>query len=138
MMAPRHGPRTDSRAYFALQQLHNYGGTVIVQEWIVAVGWQATMGVFDRQVIGPLLQHGLIVKRGVDLVITGRGKAYIGAADPVPEPVITPGTYVPPMRALAAKYMPRLAVIRPGALDYRDIPSRMGDLLIPHGAKAAA
>jgi hypothetical protein len=131
MTAPRQGPRTDSRAYFALQQMHNYGGRVMAREWIVAVAWESTMPVFDRQVIGPLLQHRLIVKSGVDLVITERGKTYIGAADAVPEPVITPATYVPPMRPLSAKYRPGLPVIREGAFDYRAIPSLQAGQRIP-------
>jgi hypothetical protein len=121
--ATRKGPRSDSRAYFALQQLHGYGGCMAAKEWTVAVAWKEALGIFDRQVIAPLLLRGLIIKRGADLAITGRGKAFIGAADPVAELVITPATYVPPMRPLSAKYRPGLPVIREGAFDYRGIPS---------------
>lgn len=51
---------------------------------------------------------------------------------------IATGRYVAPVRPLAECHRARLPVLREGALDYRDIPSRMGDVLVPHGAKVAA
>lgn len=42
------------------------------------------------------------------------------------------------MRPLSERNRPRIRVMRDGALDYQAIPSRMGDNLVPHKAKAAA
>jgi hypothetical protein len=42
------------------------------------------------------------------------------------------------MRPLSERSRARVAVMREGALDYRHIPSRMGDVLVPHGTKAVA
>lgn len=42
------------------------------------------------------------------------------------------------MRPLSEHNHPRVRVMREGALDYQAIPSRMGDLLVPHKVKAAA
>jgi len=44
----------------------------------------------------------------------------------------------PAMRPLSERNRARVTVMREGALDYRAIPSRMGDVLVPHGAKVAA
>lgn len=44
----------------------------------------------------------------------------------------------PAMRPLSERNRARVAVLREGALDYRGIPSRMGDVLVPHGAKVPA
>lgn len=44
----------------------------------------------------------------------------------------------PVMRPLSERNRARVAVLREGALDYRAIPSRMGDVLVPHGAKVPA
>jgi hypothetical protein len=140
MTAPRKGPRADSRAHFGLKQLHSYGGRAIPRDWMVAVGWQATVGEFERQVVGPLLLHSLVVKSGIDYVVTGGGRDYLGILPDAPAPTLTltPGAYVPPIRPLSSKYMPGMRITRPGALDYKAFPSRVGDQLIPHGEKAAA
>ena len=42
------------------------------------------------------------------------------------------------MRPLSERNRPRIRVMREGALDYQAIPSLMGDLLVPHKAKADA
>jgi hypothetical protein len=140
MTAPRKGPRAGSRAHFGLKQLHNYGGRALIRDWLIAVGWDATVGEFERLVAGPLQRYALVVKSGVDFVVTANGRDFLGVEPEAPatELAITPGTYVPPMRPLSAVNMPGMRVMRPGALDYKAIPSRMGDQLIPHGAKAAA
>jgi hypothetical protein len=140
MTAPRKGPRTDSRAYLALVQLHKDGGQAEPVAWMQAVSWTDGLGHFKRVVVNPLLQFRLVIERGAKIALTDHGLTFLGAAGaaPAPERVITPATYVPPQRGLSARHMPRLAVMRPGALDYRDIPSRMGDLLIPHATTTAA
>jgi hypothetical protein len=140
MIAPRKGPRAGSRARRALAQLQEQGGQASAVDWMKSVRWDGTMSEFNREVVAPLARFGLLLQRGPLLTLTDPALVFLGLADPVPEskPVLTPATYVPPMQPLSSKHMARVAVMRPGALDYQKIPSRMGDLLIPHGAKAVA
>ena len=44
----------------------------------------------------------------------------------------------PTPRPLSERNRARVRVLREGALDYQDIPSRIGDQSIPHKAKAGA
>jgi hypothetical protein len=140
MNTPRKGPNPGTRAYLALVMLHKVGGQADTADFMKAASWVDSARHFERVVVQPLEHFRLMFRRGGMLVLTDSGLAFLGAAGavPMPEAPVTPsaGAYV--MRPLSARNMPRMAVIRPGALDYREIPSRMGDLFIPHGAKAAA
>jgi len=140
MSAPRKGPNAGSRAYLALVELHKAGGQINVPDFMTAAGWAESEGQFDRIVIKPLAHFRLAFRRGNLLVLTDSGLAFLGAAGAVPmsEPVVAPPASAYVMRPLSTRNMPRPSVMRPGALDYREIPSRMGDLCIPHGEKAAA
>ena len=140
MTKPIKAPRTDSHAYSALVQLQrDFGGSADTEAWMKAFDY-TSMAEFDRLVVMPLLRFRLIRRTGAGVVLADRGLTFLADAGVVqlPELVITPATYVPPMRPLSPRNMPRLAVMRPGALDYLDIPSRFGDERIPHGVKAAA
>lgn len=132
-------PRVDSDAYEALLCLHQDGAEADIDAWMKSVDY-TSKAEFDYMVVLPLLSARLIRRSRAGVVLTKHGLNFLGkaAAVHVPGAVITPGKYVAPMRPLSDKYRARLRVMRPGALDYLDIPSRMGDLLIPHGAKAAA
>jgi hypothetical protein len=44
----------------------------------------------------------------------------------------------PAPRPLSERNRARVSVLREGALDYQNIPSRIGDQLVPHKAKADA
>jgi hypothetical protein len=142
MTAPRKGPRVDSQGYRALEQLHKLGGEAHITTWMKAAGWTGSIAVFDREIVGALLRFQVVTRPGAQLVLTDSGREHlgVGAAAPAPAPTqdIPLTRYVAPMRPLSAKHRPGVRPMRPGALDYRDIPSRMGDKLIPHGAKAAA
>lgn len=140
MSAPRKGPNAGSRAYLALVGLHKAGGQVNAADFMKAADWAASPAHFDRMVVKPLEHFRLMFRRGDLLVLSDSGLAFLGAAGvvPMPEQVTAPAPCAYQMRPLAVRNMPRLAVMRPGALDYREIPSRIGDLCIPHGEKAAA
>lgn len=143
MNAARKGPRTDSQGYRALEKLHKLGGQADSAALMCAAGWTGSVSLFDLEIVGSLLRYQVVTKRGTQLVLATSGYAFLGVAPVAPvageqTPDTPMGRYVPPMRGLSSKYMPRLAVIRPGALDYRAIPSLFGDQRIPHGAKAAA
>ena len=133
MSAPRKGPSAGSRAYLALVALHKAGGQADVDDFMKAASWVESAGQFERQVVKPLAHWRLVAVRGSMLVLTDSGLAFLGAtgAVAVPELVITPATYVPPMRTLSACYRSPVRIVRDGAFDYRDIPSRHGDERVP-------
>ncbi|MDK6079675.1 hypothetical protein [Massilia varians] len=95
---------------------------------------------FDAGIIGSLVREGLVVKSGENVQLTPSGRKLVqpASAPAAEEAVLVPGRYVPPMRPLSSKNRARLVSMRPGALAYRDIPSRMADALVDHAEKAAA
>jgi len=127
MNAPRKGPRANSRAHRALDQLHQSGGRLRQVEWMKAMGWHVTAWEFERAVVGPLVRFNLVERDRMQLVLTDGGTAFLGVKPVAPvaafEPVITPATYVAPVRPLSVRHRPTIRVLRDGAFDYRDIPS---------------
>lgn len=121
----RAGPRPGSWAHQALAALHKAGGRATVVEWMKAVGWPAPTGRFNREVTSRLLEFRLIEQDRLHLVLADAGLRFLGVleAAPVEEPVIAPAPYAPPARPLSQLHRPRVRVMRPGAFDYRDIPS---------------
>lgn len=138
-MAKHTGPREGSRAHRALKALHEHGD-MYEAAWMIKAAYDHSPSEFYRSVVQPLLGWKLVKEHGISYRVTPAGRACLGVSDvPDVEPVITPGTYVPPMgRPLSAQYRPGLRVMRPGALDFREIPSRIGEQIIQYGAKAAA
>lgn len=142
MNAPRKGPRADSQGYRALEQLHKLGGEAHITALMNAVKWPGSITMFDREIVGPLLRYQVATRPGTRLVLTDSGRVFLGLAvatpAPAPSPDIPLTRYVAPMRPLSARHIARVAVMRAGALDYRDIPSRVGDMNIAHRTAAAA
>lgn len=125
MNAERKGPRAGSRPYRALAQLHKDGGQAHILTWMKAMDWHVTRHEFELSIVGPLLRYQLLCMRDTQLVLTDAGAAFLGVAVDVPasEPVITPATYVAPMRPLSTRFRQPVRVLREGAFDYRGIPS---------------
>lgn len=91
-------------------------------------------------VIGLLERQGLVIRNNETVLLTAWGRQLV---EPVPAPeaevaAMTPGRYAPPMRPLSLQNRPRLVSMRPGSLAYRDIPSRMANVLVDHIDKATA
>lgn len=133
-------PRAGSRAHSVLLHLARCGGTSTPLALLRAIDYPRPRGEFEATVIGSLLRQGLVVRNSDMVVLTTWGRQLV---DPAPEPAVevtalTPGRYAPPMRPLSPKNRPRLVSMRPGSLAYRDIPSRMADVLIDHVEKATA
>lgn len=139
MVAKHTGPREGSRAHRALKSLHEHGD-MYEAAWMIKAAYDRSPLEFHRSVVQPLLAWGLIQENGVSYRVTRAGRALLGVPEVMEAArVVTPGTYVPPMgRPLSAKNRPGVRVMRPGALDFRDIPSRMGEQVVQYGAKAAA
>lgn len=122
------GPRADSRAYNVLVKLIVDGGEKHAADLRRACGGNLTPSEFQNTVLSRLQRLGFIrISETAAVVITGAGRCYIHPPAVVPEPerVIVPARYVAPMAPLAKRV--RLLVIRDGAFDYRNVPSRHGD-----------
>jgi hypothetical protein len=93
-------------------------------------------------VIGLLERQGLVIRNNETVLLTAWGRQLV-EPEPAPAPeaevaAMTPGRYAPPMRPLSLQNRPRLVSMRPGSLAYRDIPSRMANVLVDHTDKATA
>jgi hypothetical protein len=139
MTAPRKGPRVDSQGYRALEQLHKLGGEAHITTWMKAAGWTGSIAMFDREIVGALLRFQVVTRPGAQLVLTDSGREHLGVAPAAstpapamePAPGIPVSRYVAPVLPLSAKHRPGVRVMRPGAFDYRDIPSLQADQRIP-------
>jgi hypothetical protein len=140
MGANKHtGPRRGSFAYRALKCLHAMGFAGAAT-WKDESAFKQSAREFDCEVVQQLLVWRLVEAKGDLYQVTAAGRSYLGFVDvaSAESTSMTPGPYVPPRLPLQPQNRPALRVMRPGALDYRAIPSRMGDQIIPHGAKAVA
>lgn len=139
-MKPIKGPRAGSRAHSVLVYLQAAKGEATSAVLARVVAWLGSPRAFDEDVIGPLAREGLVSKRATVVVLSERGSLFLNP--PAPQDpksvVLVTGRYVAPQRPLSTHNRPRIASMRPGALDYREIPSRMSGQLLQHGEKAAA
>jgi hypothetical protein len=122
--------RPGTGAATALRVLHSLAGQAERDPWCDALRRQNVNMVrqFDA-LINNLIAAGMVFRRARDYIITDDGLAWLGVrAGVVPraEPTAVPTRHVPIRRQAWAH------LAREGSLDFRDIPSRMGDALIPH------
>ncbi|MES2126671.1 MAG: hypothetical protein V4463_05310 [Pseudomonadota bacterium] len=133
------GPRAGSRTGIALQALFDIGGQAAETEWRTATARTCPFTIIQWEAaIQGLLNGAMIFQRRDRFEITDYGRTWLGVvveAAPSAEWAV-PGRYVPPMRPLSPRFMTRMPSTRDGALDYQDIPSRMGDERIAHRSKA--
>lgn len=137
-------PHRSSKAFFVLQGLHSIGGQADGPTWLQLIKWPG-----DRQprrndwdvMVHSLLSTGLIYKRGDVHIVTDEGLQYLGIpvdAPARPAPVIVGPRYVAPMRPLSTRHRPDLRMMREGALDYREIPSRHGEQAVAFKSSIAS
>lgn len=117
------GPRRGSRAYRSLVALYECGA-MAEGEWMDSASFLQSRSEFQRDVVQQLLRWKLIAPHAGGYRILEAGLRFLGflVEEELPG-APTPGRYVPPRRDLSAKHRPALRVTRPGAFDYRDIPS---------------
>lgn len=139
-MKPIKGPRAGSRAHSVLAYLQAAKGEATQAALARVVAWLGSPRSFDEEIIAPLVREEFVSKRGGSVVLSKRGALLLNPPAPKgPKEVdVVKGRYVAPQRPLSTQNRPRLVSMRPGALDYREIPSRMGDQWVQHGQKAAA
>lgn len=129
------GPVKGSGAYTALQHLQRMGGQASPTDLMTQLVWQGTLARFLQQIVKPLERERLVLQSTSDLVtLTSRGATFLNPPNAAP----APSAYVAPIRPLQTRPRPAALSLRPGATDYRSIPSRIGDQVIAHGEKAAA
>lgn len=120
-------PVPGSGSYLALVHLDKMGGIATIENLMLQLLWTETPGQFQRLVIGPLDRRGLVVRRDEQLSLTVVGAKLLNPAADVSALAAPAGSFVAPARPLSSKHRPRLMVLRPGALDYRGIPSRLAN-----------
>lgn len=132
------GPRYGSRAYIGLQLLHHLG-PLATTDWMNHVAVSKSAVKFDREVVAPLTFWKLIdINEAGLFAIAHAGLDFLGyQVKELVEQESAPARYVHPMQPLSARHRV-VRPIRSGAFDYRSHPSRIGDQLIEHGAKAVA
>ena len=125
------GPRHGCRAHRALVVLCDCGA-MIAADWMTMSAFPQSPSEFDRDVVQQLLRWKLIGRHGDGYRILDAGLQFLGVLikDETPGVPVS-GRYVPPRRELSSRHRPVQPVIRPGAFDYRDIPSN-------HAGKAVA
>lgn len=134
------GPRAGSNVYKSLSSLHAIGGAASLTEWMNTVKWSGSIQSFERDFVNTLLRQQMIYQRGDHFQITDDGLDLLGIpvnAAPAIAPVLAGPRYVGPVRTLAIKNTWR-DTARDGALDYRDIPSRIGEAVVEYGGRSSA
>lgn len=133
-------PKRDTSVAKALAALHQLGGAAPLMVWANACTWRAATCKFTDDIVGSLLSTRTVYLDNDVYKITWAGLAYLGVApdpEPAPPAPVAGPRYVAPIRALTCKNNWR-DVARDGALDYRDIPSRIGDELVEYGGRSSA
>ena len=133
------GPRIGSLAHHVLLGLLKDGGACNQSTLFRTLGGGRSPKDFEENVIGSLVRQGLAASSGEGIALTPRGRLFIDPPTPEADTPVQPvlGRYVAPIRPLSSANRPR-PPMRPGALDYQNIPSRMADSLVDHVVKAAA
>lgn len=126
-------PRRGSAAATALQSLYNVGGKITISEWMRVVKWKQSRMQFCRTVVDSLERAWLIQVSGEQCLTLPAARQYLG----IPSSTLAPTQAEPvaPRTAMPFRPMQRSRspmVIRDGAFDYRNHPSRMGDASVPY------
>lgn len=140
-MSTRHGPRRGSAAFIALEQMIARGGKSTYAQIApaLAVNFRSITR-FEQLVIEPLMLN-LMMRRlpNGEFEITDTGRAHVatdGTSKPKkPTDGIVPPAERPEFRPLQSGRFVSSPDTRPGALDYRQYPSLMGDERVPYRDK---
>ena len=131
-------PRAGTRPDIAVRKLLQLGGRADLNGWMRAIGWSGTITSFERDIVNSLTRCNVVRIEAGQYVVTQRGREYAGpsaaAATSTAGQVAGP-RYVPSKEPLSARHMARAGLVREGALDYAQIPSRYGSQRVAHKAK---
>lgn len=124
-----------ARSLNALVKLNAMAGQALQFEWQRALRWRGTVLAFQHEVIAELESRRLVFCRRNVWTITDAGIKALGAMPDAPgglpgQPALAHTPATPP---LSSRYIPRYSELaRAGSLDYRDIPSRIGEHLVSY------
>ena len=133
-------PRAGTRPDVAFRRLLKLG-RVDANTWMNAINWTATPAAFERDIINSLTRcHFVRVEAGL-YAVTQRGRDAVGgvaARVGIEAGQVAGPRYAPKQQPLATRNMAHAGMVRDGALDYAEIPSRYGSERVAHKAKVLA
>jgi len=137
-LAKHNLPRRGTRAANALVTLFAAGTSLPAATLALRAGWTRSFVQFEEDVVGKLCAAGLarIGHKGIE--ITKAGQRFVVREMPTESKY--QGVPAAPRTAIVGRPQRSRSpmVLRDGALDYRNFPSRFGDTYVPFGEKAVA
>lgn len=131
-------PIAGTRPDIAVRKLLQLGGRADLSDWLTAMDWNGSVSSFERNIINSLTRSHVVRIEANVYVVTQRGIDYagpvVGAATSRAGQVAGP-RYAPSKAPLSARHMARAGLVREGALEYAQIPSRYGSQRVAHKAK---
>lgn len=137
-MSAHYGPRAGTRPDLAFRKLAQLGGRAGLHGWMNAIAWTRPITAFEREIVNSLMRCHVVRCEAGDYVVTEKGWDFVGraaATKAAPAGQIAGPRYVPPKALLSSRHMARAGLVREGALDYAQIPSRYGSQRVAHKAK---
>ncbi|MCA1860948.1 hypothetical protein LE191_12625 [Janthinobacterium sp. HSC-3S05] len=137
-MSAHFGPRAGTRPDLAFRKLVQLGGRAGLQGWMNAMMWTRPITTFEREIINSLMRCHVVCREAGDYVVTQKGWDFVGRptqAKVAPAGQVAGPRYAPSKAPLSARHMARAGLVREGALDYAQIPSRYGSQRVAHKAK---
>lgn len=131
-------PRAGTRPDTAVRKLLQLGGRADLNAWMNSIAWTGTITSFERDIVNSLTRCHVVRIEAGQYVLTQRGYDYagprVGAATSTAGQVAGP-RHAPVKSVLSARHSARAGLVREGALDYAQIPSRYGSQRVAHKAK---
>lgn len=137
-MSAHYGPRTGTRPDLAFRKLAQLGGRAGLHGWMNAITWTRPITAFEREIVNSLMRCHVVRREAGDFVVTEKGWDFVGRsteAKVAPAGQVAGPRYAPSKAPLSARHMARAGLVREGALDYAQIPSRYGSQRVAHKAK---
>lgn len=134
-------PRKGSSPHLALNALNNLGGEATIQAIMKVRNWRGREKPFQDEVMSRLTRCLLVDVMGGNCIITNAGRKYLGIKVEqengfVGEPA-GPRLVTDKRELNIARHRPTRP-IRDGAMDYMNIPSRMGVETVAYKGQIAA
>lgn len=134
-------PRAGTRPDIAVRKLLQLGGRADLNDWMRAIGWNSTITSFERDIVNSLTRCHVVRIEAGQYAVTQRGRDYagpvVGAATSTAGQVAG-SRHAPSKAPLSARHMAGAGLVREGALEYAQIPSRYGSQRVAHKAKVRA
>ena len=137
-MSAHYGPRTGTRPDLAFRKLAQLGGRAGLHGWMNAITWTRPITAFEREIVNSLMRCHVVRREDGDFVVTEKGWDFVGRSTEAKVALagqVAGPRYAPSKAPLSARHMARAGLVREGALDYAQIPSRYGSQRVAHKAK---